>query len=73
MTFLFGEFHTFFDFNDKDSFADFTFEDSEGIMAALLDVQTDQPKTFLLEVKTSKEIKNKFMFSSRQFKTVRYH
>jgi hypothetical protein len=41
-----------------------------GIMAALLDIPADEPKTFHLEVKSSKDAVNGFTFSPKQFKTV---
>ena len=57
-------------FNDKDSSSDFTYFDATGLMAAILDLTTDGPKTFLLEIKTSKNFERGFMFSSTQFKLV---
>lgn len=57
-------------FNDGDSYSDFTYHDYTGIMAALLDISTDRPKTFHVEVKTSKARENGFAFSSRQLNTV---
>jgi hypothetical protein len=58
-------------FNDQDSSADFTFEDTTGVLAALLNIRIDLPKTILLEVKTSKDTENGFAFSPRQFKMVK--
>lgn len=40
-------------------------------MATLLNISVDSPKTFHIEVKTSKAAENGFSFSSRQFKTVK--
>lgn len=39
-------------------------------MATLFDIEIDKPKTFYIEVKTSKEVENGFAFSSRQLNTV---
>ena len=55
---------------DSDSRSDFTYKDTTGMLAALLDTPIDRPKTFLLEVKTSRDAENGFVFSSKQFKTV---
>ena len=58
-------------FNDVDSCSDFTYCDYTGTMATLLNISVDSPKTFHIEVKTSKAAENGFSFSSRQFKTVK--
>lgn len=58
-------------FNDRDSSSDFTYHDATGVLAAILGIVPDGPKTFLLEVKASKNPENGFQFSSRQFKLVR--
>jgi hypothetical protein len=58
-------------FSDGDSFADFTYYDIEGKLAQLLDIPVeDGPKTFLVEVKTSKAVEDGFYCSPRQLTTV---
>ena len=58
-------------FNDRDSISDFTYEDTTGDLAALLEIPTDGPKTFFIEIKTSKFVENCFTFSPKQFITVK--
>jgi len=58
-------------FNDRDSSSDFTYYDTTGVLAAILEIDTNGPKTFLLEIKTSRNPENSFVCSSRQFKLVR--
>jgi hypothetical protein len=56
-------------FNDQDSCSDFTYNDATGILAALLDIPAAE--TIFLEVKASKGVEDGFVFSPKQFKTVR--
>jgi hypothetical protein len=58
-------------FKDRDSSSDFTYYDATGVLAAILEIVPDGPKTFLLEVKASKNPENSFQFSSRQLQLVR--
>jgi hypothetical protein len=61
------------EFGDANSLSDFTYYDSMGAMALLLpDLSTDGPKTFHIEVKTSRDAENGFAFSSRQLNTVHF-
>lgn len=57
-------------FYDGNSFADFTYTDDTGAMAAILEIPVKGHKKFHIEVKTSKGAENGFAFSSRQLNTV---
>jgi hypothetical protein len=57
-------------FSDSASSADFTYLDSEKELAKVLNIQTTGIKEFHIEVKTSKEAENGFVFTSRQLRTV---
>jgi hypothetical protein len=61
--------------NDRDSSSDFTYHDTTGELAKVLNIVTSDsnglPKMLLLEIKTSREPENGFVFTSRQFELAR--
>jgi hypothetical protein len=56
--------------NDKDAISDFVFKDENGIFGPLLGLGANGPKTYHLEVKTTREADQVFLCSGRQFTKV---